>query len=101
MNMKKALLFIGIISMCLFSCSKEENEAVDATITGVDQRLCMCCGGWFIQIGQQNYRFLTQPKGSTVDLNNPTFPLEVKVKWMKQLSPCLGDEIDLLSLELK
>jgi len=63
------------------------------TITGMDPRMCVCCGGWWIRIQNDTLRFDQVPAGSQALLENAVFPLPVRVKWTKKVPRCLGDEI--------
>lgn len=69
------------------------------TITGGDYRKCMCCGGWFIKIKNDRYRFYQLPEKSGIDLKEEKFPLEVQLNWEKDTAACLGDEIIILEIE--
>lgn len=63
------------------------------TITGYDMRMCACCGGWFIRIGTDTLRFDQIPAGSESLLENPVYPLNVKVKWAIKNPRCMLDQI--------
>ena len=91
--MRITLTFISILLMVVFSCSKEDNYMSSGTITGIDMSLCMCCGGWFIEIDNATYRFNKLPDHCDLNLENETFPITVKLDWEKEINPCLGDEI--------
>ena len=91
--MRLPLTFILILLMVVFSCSKEDNYMSAGTITGIDMSLCMCCGGWFIEIDNATYRFNKLPDHCDLNLENETFPITVKLDWEKEINPCLGDEI--------
>ena len=89
------LLIIGII-VVFISCSDEDQEMglTDVgTITAMDYRKCMCCGGWFIEINSETYRFNELPENSNLNLNNETLPIEVNLDWVVDENACLGDEI--------
>ena len=99
----KRLLFVGmILLMCISSCTEDTNEFMsDGTITGIDFRECFCCGGYFIEINDSTYRFYKLPSGSDVPLENPVFPIYVKLDWAKADTVCLGDEIKVLNIKLR
>lgn len=96
-----------IISAALFmfllvfaSCSMDEDEfRSNGTITGYDTRKCPCCGGYFIDIDKVTYPFFNLPNNSTLNLDNPTFPIYVKLDWTKDANACLGDEIIVTRIE--
>ncbi len=101
--MKMIILVCSILFAFALCCSDADDNTniSEATITGVDSRECSCCGGYFIDISGSTYRFYTAPAGSNVDLENATFPLNVIVTWKTSSNRCLGDEIDLLKLDLR
>ena len=68
-------------------------------ITNADYRLCMCCGGWFINIGNETYRFLSLPENSDLNLTEETLPMNVELDWTKDENACLGDEIIISSIK--
>ena len=53
----------------------------------------MCCGGWFIEIDDSNYRFGQLPDNCHLDIENEIYPIHVIVDWKMEKNPCLGDEI--------
>ena len=88
--------------MVLFmACSGEDERAQPrdrGVIIGEDVRLCACCGGWFIDIGESRYRFQRIPEFNDVSLLPEHFPMAVFVSWAPDPEACLGDEIVLESL---
>jgi len=97
----KRIILVGIFLILGFSsCTEDENEFMsNGTITGFDSRECVCCGGYFIVINDSTYRFFELPSGSKINLDNPTFPIYVKLNWAKADNVCLGDEIKVLRIE--
>ena len=96
----KRMMFFGILLlMCISSCTEDENNYMNnGTITGIDFRECACCGGYFIDINDSTYRFFNLPSGSEIKLDNPIFPIYVKLDWAKADTVCLGDEIKVLRI---
>ena len=91
--MKKIFYIIILLFGCL-SCSVQEHEfESDGIITGIDDRECSCCGGYFIEIGDSTHRFETIPPGTNLKLENQDFPIFVKLDWHEDPNACLGDEI--------
>lgn len=86
-----------VISVLIFffSCSDEidKNFKNSGIITGQDFRRCMCCGGWFIDINSETYRFYDLPDNSDLDLYSEEFPVQVNLDWTSDQNGCLGDEI--------
>jgi hypothetical protein len=99
----KSLIFIGMLLLIgISSCTEEENEYLsNGTITGFDARMCVCCGGYFIDINDSTYRFYELPESSDVDLINAIFPIYVKLDWTKADNVCLGDEIKVIRIKLQ
>ncbi|MDP2365430.1 MAG: hypothetical protein Q8M94_16880 [Ignavibacteria bacterium] len=97
----KKIIFTGILLIFIIaSCAEDENEFMsNGTITGIDFRECSCCGGYFIAIKDSTYRFYTLPVGSEVALENPVFPIYVKLDWAKADTACLGDEIKVFRIK--
>jgi hypothetical protein len=90
----KILLLISLILLAtLFACKKEINPTDTGVITGADERLCPCCGGWFIEIGDSTYIFNQLPADSKLDLANETFPVPVDLNWQKDPDACLAENI--------
>lgn len=85
-------LIIAIVVLSI-SCNKKVINEVEtpAVIMGLDEALCICCGGWVIQLDRaQNLRqFSTVPIHSNINLENETFPLDVWVNWTEDPdNPC-------------
>ena len=93
-----AALLILILSSV--SCSLGVDDSMsNGTITGIDIRECACCGGFFIDVDNVTYRFYDVPPNSELNLQNPTFPIYVKLDWAKDANACLGDEIIVSRIE--
>ncbi|MEO1254073.1 MAG: hypothetical protein AAFY41_04175 [Bacteroidota bacterium] len=86
----------------LSSCSEDEQEKDFqdlGSIVGEDVRLCACCGGWFIEINSETYRFLELPSNSEVSLETSEYPIQVKLDWASDSNGCLEDEIVIERIE--
>lgn len=71
-----------ILVVMLLACEQSDNPYQSSgTITGFDNRECICCGGYFIEIGNSIYNFEKLPDGVNIDLNTVKFPVAVKVDW--------------------
>lgn len=95
-------IVVFVSCLLLVSCDKDE-PATDldrGTIIGQDFTFCVCCGGWFIDINEERYRFKVIPSSADIDLINAEFPIDVWIDWTPQNNPCLGNEIDVISIEL-
>lgn len=69
-------------------------------ILGGDRRMCACCGGWFIGIGQDTLRFDQPPSSFQRYIETAGYPLNVKVKWAKKNPRCMMDQINVYDLIL-
>ena len=93
-----AVLLILVLST--ISCSLGGDGSMsNGTITGLDVRECACCGGFFIEIDNVTYRFYDEPANSELNLENPTFPIYVRLEWANDANACLGDEIIVFRIE--
>jgi len=96
-------LYLVLIFAVLSSCRDESEKTSIGIITGPDYRECACCGGYFIEIGKETYRFLTDelPEGSiNFDLIDAQFPIKVRLRWHLKENTCLGDEILITRIRL-
>ena len=91
--MKKQSFVYLFILLLLIACKKEAVKYDNGTITGPDQRECVCCGGWFVVINDSTWRFMDAPQDSDIDLITVTFPVTVELQWEKDPDACLPDEI--------
>ena len=101
--MKKIILGSALLIIIAISCTQVEDKqyASEGVITAIDIRECSCCGGYFIEIGDSTYRFLSLPPGSDVNLEKGDFPINVKLDWKTSPSVCLGDEIEVIRIALR
>ncbi|MDW3196745.1 MAG: hypothetical protein R8G66_30495 [Cytophagales bacterium] len=97
-NLSKSVFVLLFLFVC--SCSDDSDIPGDrATLLGRDLRECvMCCGGWLIEIGEEQYRFGPIPFSAMVDFENETFPVEVAVIWNPINGDC-EDEIEVLNIQ--
>lgn len=93
--MKTITAFCVILPLIMNSCTEESSLAL-GYVTGPDQRDCLCCGGYFIDIKGETYRFFNHelPSGSiNFDSIDAHFPVKVRVRWKLKDDGCMGDEI--------
>jgi len=107
------ILITGIVlaATILAACSQSNDTTSphyrsEGLITGVDARRCVspCCGGWFITIDNTQYRFLSLPEGSTLDLNRTElndFPIPVLLDWEAAPEQCAQDKIIVTAIQRK
>ena len=89
--MKSLIVFVAFLGVVLFACKNDSNPPVfmaEGQITGGDPRLCACCGGWVLETADTTFLFDQLPAGSTIDLNNATFPIPVKFNYEADTSGC-------------
>ena len=98
--MKKVIMILSMFLLALMACKKEKHFMNEGKITGYDMRMCMCCGGYYIDINSNTYRFYDLPENSGIDLTNATLPIYVELDWKKVEPGCLGDEIIVEGLEI-
>jgi hypothetical protein len=94
--MKKLALIMVIFSclLCSSACSDtEETFQSKGVITGQDFTMCACCGGWFITINSEIYRFDTLPADSGIILEKETMPLAVELDWQIKPEGCPANRI--------
>ena len=93
-----AILLIGGLFMFPACCQDDDDEAPDfcseeGIIINLDYRLCACCGGWFIEIGNDTLRATVLPEEFREGLPPDSFPIPVYLEWTPAENLCLGDEI--------
>lgn len=99
--MNKLIAFFFLTFILLTSCTSELTPPFTNTgkIIGYDYRLCACCGGFFVEIEGDTLRSQVWPQGFNLDPRKEGFPLEVRLVWEPEADPCLGDEIEVYSME--
>lgn len=103
--MKRIFFIILISTLFVFSsCDKDGNNIQfksSGKILGVDIGTCACCGNWKILIKEDKkiYEFINLPENSKIDLEDISFPIEVKLNWRVNTDhPCgfiIIDDIEL------
>ncbi len=94
------LVFLFSFSLLIDSCRKEAVWVDQGEILGGDDRYCICCGGYFIDINGETFRFYEFPEGSDFEIApDATFPISVNINWHATENPCLGDEIIIDEIE--
>ena len=101
--MKKHIKFLAILfsaSIFLYSACCEHDDDDDAgycseegIILSPDFRDCACCGGWFIEIGNDTLRANNLPQEFVASFDFSDLPLPVYLEWSTADPLCLGDEI--------
>jgi len=89
--MKSIFVFVAFLSAVLFACKNDglsSSFMAEGEIVGGDPRNCACCGGWFLETADTTFLFDRLPDGSMIDLNNATFPIQVKFDYKADTSYC-------------
>lgn len=87
--MRKLLLSLSIGTILgLTACDKSTTYESEGTITGFDLAMCACCGGYFIEIDGEQYRFYEEnlPNNHQLDLN--ALPVDVQLNWDEPTNEC-------------
>ncbi|MCB0587188.1 MAG: hypothetical protein KDD06_17945 [Phaeodactylibacter sp.] len=101
------LLLAAVIGVGIFfsACCEDHHDdepdtcAEEGIIIGIDFRECACCGGWFIEIGNDTLRAPDLPQAFRESLDPNEFPLPVYLDWAPVETPCLGDEIEVACIQ--
>jgi hypothetical protein len=81
--------------------SKDKNDyKSEGKIMGADRGMCICCGGWDIQINKVNYQFDSLPPNTNIDLQGSKFPIFVKLDWKLNNTGC-KNRISILRISRK
>lgn len=87
--MKNKLLLMIILATMIMSCEKSKYENT-ATITGADLGMCACCGGYFIDIEGNQYRFEKTGLPDNFTFIESQLPLKVELNWEIKAESCTG-----------
>jgi hypothetical protein len=86
------ILRVVFLLLIVISCTKTSNVTTSVgTITSNDPLMCGCCGGWFVEIDGEEYRIVSAPVVSGIDLSSEKLPVTVKLDWMRTSSGCPDD----------
>lgn len=83
------------------SICSERDDLENATMLSIDNRKCSCCGGYFIKIKEDTFRFYYVNAVSFVGLSTKDndYPIDVRINWeIDSNLICLGDEISVTDL---
>ena len=98
--MKLFIISVLFLITITISCEKADDSVwSNGLITGVDYRMCPCCGGCFIEIDSTSYRFWTIPDTTEIKLSDNNFPIPVRLKWKMKENACMGDLIDIIEMK--
>ena len=91
MKTNKILPFLFLASALLVA-GCEKNEKYDSTgiIIAADMTECACCGGYFIEIKGEKYRFEKSELPSGFTFSDEQLPLKVELNWKLKTATCTG-----------
>ncbi len=103
--MKKIVLIALLLPSIIFlNCNNDDDKIqFESTgkILGIDAGYGPCRGNWRILIyeNEREYQFFNLPEDSNIDLDNASFPIEVKLNWrVSENSACGFIIIDKIEL---
>lgn len=99
--MKNNSLFLLVLLLFTFTSCKKDNSLFTATITGEDYRMCSCCGGYWVQIGNET-RLCSEIVENNIVKPQVSYPLKVKIDTAKNyVFTCGGmNSIKITKIEL-
>jgi hypothetical protein len=94
------IYILGIILVMTFSHKGKNDYKSEGKITGADNGMCICCGGWDIQINKVTYQFDSLPPNTSINLRRDAFPIFVKLDWQLNNTGC-RNRISILRISRK
>jgi hypothetical protein len=97
--MKTSMLIAAFSLLALFTapaCKKhcgDQHFQSKAQIGEADLRKCSCCGGYFITIDGEQYRFLALPVNSGINLETEPRPVNVELNWHREATGNCSNEL--------
>ena len=88
--MKRFILLLIIFSISIVISCEKTNFKNTGTITGADMAMCACCGGYFIDIDGNKYRFEKTELPSDFTFEDKQLPFTVKLDWDLKPESCSG-----------
>ena len=81
----KNFILLLLLTTIGFACGdkSEDLSSGNAMLTGIDFRKCASpyCGGWFLEMDGETFRFLEVPTDTDIDFNSELeFPIPVEVE---------------------
>ena len=98
------LTYLIALTLLFLSCKKEETYMSNASIIGLDARMCACCGGTEIVIDNvanpngKSYFLIGQLPASFNLGNNPKFPIAVKIDFKIDSTHCFGNYVNITKI---
>jgi hypothetical protein len=71
------------------SCEKTQYKST-GTIKGADMAMCVCCGGYFIEIEGIQFRFEKTELPGNFTFSDSQLPLQVELNWEVKAESCSG-----------
>jgi len=87
--MKTLVLLLLFPVSLILSCEKDTYQST-GTIIGPDIRMCVCCGGYFIETDGNQYLFEKSELPANFTFTDSQLPLHVKLDWKPKTGGCAG-----------
>lgn len=103
-NLSKVGIIILILTSCqsvFTSCKKENDFESQGIVFALDGRKCAnpCCGGYFIKIKNDTFRFDPLKVPLNWDVTTEKMPFNVKLNWEKTPLECAKELISVSKIE--
>lgn len=94
------LFVIVLLLAANMACRNEKLFVSNATIVGLDERKCMCCGGFIISIDRkpmkEGLEYLTD--GFPEGFKASSFPMRVNISYRPVAGSCATNRIEILKI---
>ena len=88
-NMKTRFIILIFSALLVLSCEKDTYQST-GTITGPDLRMCVCCGGYFLDMDGTLYLFEQSELPDGFTFTDDELPLKVELNWKPKTGGCSG-----------
>ncbi len=87
--MKTRFIILIFSALLVLSCEKDTYQST-GTITGPDMRMCVCCGGYFLDMDGTQYLFEKSELPAGFAFNDDELPLKIELNWKLNTGGCLS-----------
>lgn len=88
----KKLFSIPLFFLLLFAACNDNDDSEytlsNGLVIGADMRLCMCCGGWWIEINKDTLRLMNAPSEFNEQMIEMEMPVPVALEWKPMTDGC-------------
>jgi hypothetical protein len=99
------ILLISFLLSCKNSTDTSSGYTnSDGLIIGADPRMCICCGGWYVDINKDTLRIWNMPDDFNKILSTKKLPVAVNLTWERMTDGCGASMKDIIlvdSIKLK